>query len=147
MTAPWAPFVADGRMRSLARSRRLKSLASCLLLAGAIAGCGKETKLEAGAVMLEVTAAAGVTTPDELRLSVYDDTGTLWKDSRVPGTGALRPESATRLGTVLIQPGAAQGGLRVHARGFAASARVADGMVTIPDGARGTFALMLENTV
>jgi hypothetical protein len=134
-------------MRSRAPSRRPRSLALCLLLAGALAGCGKETKLEAGAVLLELRMTGGVTTPDELRLSVYDDNGTLWKDSRVPGTGALVPESAARLGTVLIQPGAAQGKLRVHARGFAVAARVADGTLEIAGGARGTFTLTLEGVV
>ena len=134
-------------MRARYPSRRLTSLAPGLLLVGALAGCAKETKLEAGAVLLELSVTAGVTTPDELRLSVYDDTGTLWKDARVPGSGALAAESATRLGTVLIQPGAVQGELRVHARGFAASARVADGMLEIPSGARGTFALTLEGVV
>src|SRR5262245_21156046 len=129
MTAPSAPSVADVRMRAPSSSRRLSSLVPCLLLAGAVgvAGCGQETKPEGGAVLLELTMTAAVTTPDEVRLSVYDDGGTLWKDERVPGTGALVAESPTRLGTVLIQPGTAQGKLRLHARGFAASARVADG--------------------
>ena len=134
-------------MRSRSGARRLGSLATGVLLAGALAGCGKETKLESGAVLLELSLADGVTTPDELRLSVYDAAGTLWKDMRVPGSGALAPESATRLGTVLIQPGAAQGGLRVHARGIAASARVADGTLAIQDGMRGRFALTLEAAV
>ena len=65
----------------------------------------------------------------------------------MPASGALVPESATHLGTVLIQPGAAQGGLRVHARGFVASARVADGTLAIPAGSRGTFALRLDAEV
>ena len=115
-----------------------------LLVAGGL-GCGKETQIEGGAVLLELSVADGVPTPDELRLSVYDDTGILWKDSRVPGSGALVPESATRLGSVLIQPGATQGGLRVHVRGFAAAARVADGTLSIPGAARGRFSLRLES--
>jgi hypothetical protein len=126
------------------RSHRLKQLALALLLLAAPAGCGKSTQLEAGAVMLDLSVAAGVTTPDELRVWVYDDTGALWKDIRVPGTGALRPESATHLGTVLVQPGTATGALRVQVRGLAAAARVADGMLTIPAGSRGTFALRLD---
>jgi hypothetical protein len=134
-------------MSSRSRGRRLGSLATALLLAGALAGCGKETKLESGAVLLELSLADGVTTPDELRLSVYDDTGTLWKDMRVPGSGALVPESATRLGTVLIQPGASQGRLRVHARAFSASARVADGLLAIEGGRRGTFGVQLAATI
>jgi hypothetical protein len=115
-----------------------------LLLAGASAGCGKDTQVEPGALLLELSVADGLTTPDELRVSVYDDAGSLWTDARIPGAGALVPESATRLGTVLIQPGTTQGGLRVHVRGFAASARVADGTLTIPASARGRFALRLD---
>jgi len=75
------------------RSRTLLPLAA--LIAGAGAGCHKSTELEAGAVMLDVSVAAGVTTPDELRVSVFDDTGALWMDMRVPGSGALAPQSAT----------------------------------------------------
>ena len=97
--------------------------------------------------MLDLSVGSGVTTPDELRLSVYDDAGALWNDTRVPASGALVPESATHLGTVLIQPGAAPGALRVHARGLVASARVADGVLTIPAGSRGTFALRLDAEV
>ena len=123
---------------------RWQRFAPARALLVAAAGCGKTTQLEPGAVMLDLSVGSGVTTPDELRISVYDDAGALWNDTRVPASGALTPESATRLGTVLIQPGAAQGALRVHARGFAASARVADGVLTIAAGSRGTFALRLD---
>jgi len=123
---------------------RWQRLAPAGVLLVAAAGCGKTTQLEPGAVMLDLSVAAGVTTPDELRISVYDDGGALWNDTRVPGSGALVPESATHLGTVLIQPGPAQGALRVHARGLAASARVADGVLTIPAGSRGTFSLRMD---
>src|SRR5690242_9599315 len=109
------------------------------LLAGAGGGCHKGTQLEAGAVMLDLSVRAGVTTPDELRVFVYDDTGALWMDRRVPASGALVPQSATHLGTVLIQPGATHGALRVHVRGLAAGARVADGTLTVPPPPAGQF--------
>jgi hypothetical protein len=131
------------RLPSSSRWSRLLS-PLWLLLVGASAGCGKDTQLEPGTVLLEVSVHEGVPTPDELRVSVYDDTGALWRDVRVPGAGALTPESATRLGTVLIQPGAAQGRLRVHVRGFATSTRVADGTLAIPPPTRGRFALRLD---
>ena len=122
----------------------LRRFASLVILLAAPAGCGKSgTQLEAGAVLLDVSVADGVTTPDELHISIYDDTGALWPDKRVPESGALAPASATHLGTVLIQPGAAQGALRVHVRALAASARVADGSLSIPAGMRGTFPLQL----
>jgi hypothetical protein len=128
-------------------SSRLLRLAPAWLLLAAPGGCGKSTQLEPGAVMLDLSVASGVTTPDELRISVYDDTGALWNDTRVPATGALVAETAAHLGTVLVQPGATQGALRVHARGLVATARVADGTLTIPSGARGTFALRLDADV
>jgi hypothetical protein len=126
---------------SRSRCLPIASFASLLLVAS---GCGKSTQLEPGAVLLELSVAAGTETPDELRISVYDDAGAMWKEKRVPETGALIAESASRLGTVLIQPGATQGALRLHVRGFTASARVADGTLSIPAGARGTFALHLD---
>src|SRR6185436_14093658 len=128
------------------RSQTLRRFASLLILLAAPAGCGKSTQLEAGAVLLDLSAGAGVSTPDELQVSVYDDTGTIW-DKRVPESGALKPESATHLGTVLLQPGTTQGALRVHVRALAASARVADGTLSIPAGTRGTFALQLSSDV
>lgn len=117
------------------------------LLAGAGGGCHKGTQLEPGALMLDLSVPAGATTPDELRVFVYDDTGALWTDRRVPGSGALMPQSPTHLGTVLIQPGATQGALRVHVRGLAGGARVADGMLTVPPPPAGQFALTLEGAV
>ena len=129
------------------RLQPLHRFASLLILLAAPAGCGKSTQLEAGAVMLDLSMAGGVTAPDELQISVYDDRQPLWKDKRVPEAGALTPESATHLGTVLIQPGAAQGALRVHVRALAASARVADGTLSIPAGSRGTFPLQLAADV
>jgi hypothetical protein len=129
------------------RPQPLRRFASLLILLAAPAGCGKSTQLEAGAVMLDLSMAGGVTAPDELQISVYDDRQPLWKDRRVPEAGALTPESATHLGTVLIQPGAAQGALRVHVRALAASARVADGTLSIPAGSRGTFPLQLAADV
>jgi len=126
-------------------SRRLHRLAlTCVLVAAIAAGCKKGTEVESGAVLLELSLGGGVSTPDELQISVYAESGVLWKDQRVPGSGPLVPESATQLGTVLIQPGSAGGALRIHVRGLAASARVADGMLTIPDGSRGRFSLELD---
>src|SRR3954468_15480340 len=119
-------------MRTL-RSLRLPALLpAAALIAGVGAGCHKGTELEAGAVMLDLSVADGVTTPDELRLFVYDDSGVVFPDARVPASGALAPQSATHLGTVLVQPGATQGTLRVHVRALAAGAPVADGTLKIP---------------
>src|SRR5256885_1447976 len=92
-------------------------------------GCRTATQVpEPGAVLLRMTLTAGTPTPDELRIFVYDDTGTLWSDVRVPEQGALAPADATRLGTILIQPGASTGTLRLHIRGLAGGARVSEGV-------------------
>ena len=114
------------------------------VVASAAGGCHKGTELESGAVLLDLSVADGVMTPDELHFFVYDDTGALWMDRRVPESGALVPQSPTHLGTVLIQPGATQGGMRIHVRGLAAGMRVADGTMTIPPPPRGQFALVLD---
>ena len=96
-------------------------------------------------MLLELSVAGGVSTPDELRVSVYDDAGMIWKDARVPSTGALVPESATQSRHRADQPGTAQGRLRIHVRGFLASTRVADGTLAI--SVRGKYALQLDATV
>jgi hypothetical protein len=104
---------------------------------------------EPGAVLLQLTAPVGTPEPDELRVWIYDDGGVLWSDVRVPGDGALRPEAADRLGTILVQPGDAQGALRMHVRGLAAGARVSDALLVIApaDRGRGKFDLALDVAV
>jgi hypothetical protein len=118
-----------------------------MALAVAAGACHDGSRVEPGAVLLTLSVVAGAPTPDELRISVYDDTGSLWKDARVPATGALAPESASRLGTILIQPGATAGDLRVHGRGLAGGARILEGVLVIPAGKRGTFDLVLDTAV
>jgi hypothetical protein len=138
-------------MHSLRPRRRARWDLPLFLLPAAVVvtfGCGSGgTQIESGAVLLDLSVASSGIMPDELRIWVYDDGGTLWNDVRVPEAGALAPESATHLGTVLIQPGAAQGALRIHVRGLAAQARVADGALSLAAGMRGKVALILEGAV
>ena len=62
-------------------------------------------------------------------MSVYDDSGALFKAARVPQQGALPASVSGRpLGTVLVQPGDSSGLLRVHVRGLRLGARVLDGV-------------------
>jgi hypothetical protein len=100
---------------------------------------------EPGAILLRLDVMSGAPTPDELRVFVYDDTGILWSNQRVPAEGALVPQSAQSLGTILIQPGATTGTLRLEVRGLAAGILVEDGLLEIAPGARGqgTFDLAL----
>jgi hypothetical protein len=121
-----------------------------IAISAAALGCRAATSVpEPGAVLLRLTAPVGTPEPDELRVWVYQDGGPLWSDVRVPEAGALRPEAADRLGTILIQPGDARGALRAHVRGLAAGARVSDAVLVIPatDRARGTFDLPLDVAV
>jgi hypothetical protein len=122
--------------------------AAAALLFGT-AACRSETALESGALLLSLSLVPGAVAPDELRVSVYDDSGALWKDARIPESGALVPESGSRLGTVLVQPGATSGDLRVHVRGLTAGARALDGMLVVPPGerARGRFDMSLDPVV
>jgi hypothetical protein len=118
-----------------------------ILLATVALGCrGANQVPEPGAVLLRLTVTPGAPIPDELRVFVYDDSGTLWSNVRIPEQGALAPESADRLGTILIQPGTSTGTLRIHVGGLAGGVRVVDGILTIPPEARarGTFDLRLD---
>jgi hypothetical protein len=110
------------------------------------AACRSSTEVPApGAALLRVTLGAGAPLPDELRAFVYDDTGALWNDVRFPSEGALVPESATVLGTILIQPGTTAGDLRIDLRGLLAGVLVDEATLTIPHASfsGGTFDLTL----
>jgi len=120
-------------------------VAVALVLVSATACRSPREVPEAGAVLLEVSLAPGAQTPDEIRLFVYDDTGVLWSDVRVPAQGPLVPQSATELGTILIQPGVTVGDLRVDAHGLSSGALVDEGTLKIPAASLGggTFEVML----
>ena len=120
-----------------------------LALAACVLGCGAPTEVpEAGAVLLRVKLKGGAPIPDELRVSVYDDSGALWRDVRVPEQGPLPTKNSGQLGTILIQPGTTVGDVRVHLRGTMAGARVLDGLLRIAkrDRPRGSFDVVLEGT-
>jgi len=114
------------------------------------AACRSPTEVpEAGALLLKVELAPGAQTPDEVRVFVYDDTGTLWNDVRVPAQGSLVPQSATELGTVLIQPGVTVGDLRFDLRGLSSGALVDEGTLKIPAASAtgGTFEVTLASAL
>src|SRR5687768_12688289 len=117
------------------------AFAACLL------GCGAPAEVpEPGAVLLRVKLKPGAPVPDELRVSVYDDSGALWRDVRVPEQGPLPTKNSGQLGTILIQPGMAVGDVRVHLRGTMAGTRVLDGVLRIAkrDRPRGSFDVTLD---
>ena len=118
-----------------------------LALAAWALGCGGATEVpEPGAVLLRVKLKGGAPVPDELRVSVFDDSGALWRDVRFPEQGSLRVQGLGAARDNLIQPGTALGALRVHLRGWAAGARVLDGLLRIAknDRSRGSFDVMLD---
>jgi hypothetical protein len=121
---------------------RLAALVSLsLMLAGASCRSGKQAP-EPGAVLLQLRLEPGAPAPDELRLWVYDNDGTIWNDVRFPSEGALAPPHGDDLGTILIQPGGVSGNLRIHARALAGGVRVLDG--TLATTASATAELELD---
>ena len=121
-----------------------------VLALAATLGCRGSTEVpEAGAVLLRVHLAPGAPMPDELRLFVYDDTGILWQDVRTPSEGPLVAESATLLGTILIEPGTTVGDLRIDVHGLADESLVDEATLVIPPDTRGqgTFDLTLSGAL
>jgi hypothetical protein len=100
---------------------------------------------ESGALLLQVNLAPTAQMPDEVRVFVYDDSGPLWNDVRVPAEGPLVPQSPTELGTILVQPGVTVGELRVDLHGLSSGALVDEGTLKIPAASAvgGTFAMTL----
>ena len=69
-----------------------------LLAAAAIpcaGACGKRTDVPGGALLLDLFPPAAGPSPDELRVSVYDDAGVVFKSAWILQTGALVLEVAT----------------------------------------------------
>ena len=129
--------------------RRTAVIVWALALAATL-GCRGSTEVpEAGAILLRAHLAPGAPMPDELRLFVYDDTGILWQDVRSPSEGPLVAESATLLGTILIQPGTTVGDLRIDVHGLVGGSLVDEATLVIPPDARGqgTFDLTLSGAL
>lgn len=118
---------------------RVLPLLAVLAALFAGAGCKKAADVpESGALLLRITTPSQGPQPDELRVWVYDDRGPLFRNARFPSQGALPAASAEGvLGTILLQPGASMGALRIHVRGLRAAVRLADGLLVIPAGTRG----------
>lgn len=121
--------------------KRTRSTQAWMMLAALMAGAGLACRgsseaPEAGALLLRVGLAAGAPAPDELRVWVYDDSGALWSDARFPDQGALVPQSASALGTILIQPGTTVGKLRLDLRGRRGGAVIDEALLTVTPAER-----------
>lgn len=137
-------------MRFTPDRRNIALLAAVVVAVVSAAACRSSQEVpQAGALLLEVRLAPGATTPDEVRVFVYDDTGILWSDVRVPAEGPLVPQSATELGTILIQPGVTMGDLRIDLRGLSSGALVDEGTLKIPAASAvgGTFEVTLASAL
>jgi hypothetical protein len=109
-----------------------------------------KTVPEPGAILVHVQVEADAPVPDELRAWVYDDTGALWSDTRIPAEGTLNATNARDLGSILIQPGPAQGGLRLHLRGLLQGVRTSDGTLSVAAGSEEgdrTFDVLLGTAI
>ncbi|MFL5307602.1 MAG: hypothetical protein ACJ8F1_20450 [Polyangia bacterium] len=130
-------MISRGRSRALLLAVLVTAAASCH---------GSTEAPEAGALLLRVSLAANAPMPDELRLWLFDANGALWTNARFPATGALVPESASMLGTILVQPGTTAGNLRLDVRGLRAGAIAEEALSTIAPAARaaGVFDVLLS---
>jgi len=129
--------------------RRL-GLWAALALGLWLSSCRSSTEVPAaGSALLRVMLGPGAPVPDALQVSVYDDTGALWNGVRFPSEGTLVPQSATELGTILINPGTTVGNLRIDVRGETAGALTDEGTLVISPAARagGTFDVTLSSAL
>jgi hypothetical protein len=110
---------------SLVRIGGLAIVAACGI------GCG--TSSEPSSLFLTVKIALGTLSPDELRVSVFDEHEAIFVDERLPSTGTLQPLSATTLGTATVFLSPVSTMARVDVRG------VSDGRPQL----RGTSAVPL----
>lgn len=97
--------------------------AAGVLAAAAMAstGCGKS---DPTTVLLSIQNAVAATVPDEVRLNVYDRSGTLFADTRLPAQGTLTPAGLPLLGTVVIYVKGTPSELRLEAHGMTPGQRV-----------------------
>ncbi len=103
------------------------------LLAGWVIGaivmlpsCGPRDATDT-TLLLGFENAGDAPIPDELRLSIYDDSGRLFDNRRLPEQGSLVPSAPPRLGEVLVYPRDTVGPLRLYVRGFRGRAQVSEG--------------------
>ena len=129
--------------------RRL-GLWTALALGLWLSSCRSSTEVPAaGSALLRVRLGPGAPMPDALQVSIYDDTGALWSGVRFPSEGALVPQSATELGTILLTPGTTVGNLRIDVRGQTAGQLTDEGTLIIPPAMRagGTFDVTLSSAL
>jgi len=96
-------------------------------MVGLLAGC-KETS---SSILLTIEAAAGLPTPDELRLSVFAVDGVAVSGRRLPDSGA--PDLP---GDVVLFPPTSEGELRILVRALVTSSVVGEGATSVELRAR-----------
>jgi hypothetical protein len=101
--------------------------AGVFIVAGALtaASCGKS---DPTTILLSVNNAIGILLPEEVRLNVYDHSGTRFSDVRLPAQGTLTPAGLPLLGTVVIYVNDPTSELRLEAHGMTPGQRVSQGI-------------------
>jgi hypothetical protein len=105
--------------------RRARGLVMAGIAAGAVAAasCGNS---DPTTVLLSIKNGDGVTVPSEVHLNVFDRSGRLFLNARLPADGTLTPAGLPLLGTVVLyvkNPSE----LRMDARGFATGQSASEG--------------------
>ncbi len=112
-------------------SHKVRELCFFLATVATAASCQGEPRVEQGGILVALVNPPGAPLPSELRLSVYDDTGVLFRDERMPRQGTLLPTKPPALGTVLLQPGPTSGTVRIFVRGFAIDKLTSEALLKI----------------
>jgi hypothetical protein len=103
----------------------------CGLLLLALAACGRGQSGVETALLVRFENLADAPVPDELRLSVYDQSGRLFDNERLPRSGPLTPHALPELGTLLVYPGTTEGPLRALARGYRGLEHVSEAVASM----------------
>lgn len=151
MTSSRVVTIVSADPRRVRVPARMTMICAGLVLMLGAAGCSKPADvIESGALLVRIHTPVEGPQPDELRVSIYDDGGVLFKDARIPESGVITPPASGQpLGTVLVQPGVSRGPMRVHVRGLSNGMRILDGVGRVPSDARqrGIFDLTMATKV
>jgi hypothetical protein len=106
--------------------RAARALSWLCALGVVAASCGKS---QPTTVLLSIKNAIGTAVPDEVRLNVYDRSGTLFAETRLPAQGALTPAGLPLLGSVVVYVSDSSAELRIEAHGLKTAQTMSQGTV------------------
>lgn len=110
------------------------------------AGCGRAASpgVADGVLLVALEVEAADPTPDELRVSVYDDRGVLFRNVRMPEKGPLRRERRDQLGTIAVHLAQTAGDVRIHVRAPMEGGPPLVAMARVPATRRGLLPLRMR---